>query len=115
MNRQLSLFSTETMGLAGLRYYPEIITQSMEFDVIERIRGLSLVPFRFGAYEGKRRVASFGFKYDYAERRLQEAGEVPEWLAPVIENSRSLWRPEREDKTNPLHGIRRRGRNRMAS
>jgi alkylated DNA repair dioxygenase AlkB len=85
VNRQLPLFPMETMGPAGLRYYPEIVTQSMELDLIERIRGLPLIPFRFGAYEGKRRVASFGFKYDYAERRLQEAGEVPEWLAPVIE------------------------------
>jgi len=41
----------------------------MELDLIERIRGLPLVPFQFGAFEGKRRVASFGFKYDYAERR----------------------------------------------
>jgi alkylated DNA repair dioxygenase AlkB len=85
VNQQLSLFSPATMGPRGLRYYPEIITPSMEFHLIERIRGLPLVPFQFGAYEGKRRVASFGFKYDYAERRLQEAEEVPEWLAPVIE------------------------------
>jgi alkylated DNA repair dioxygenase AlkB len=85
VNKQLSLFSTETVGPAGLRYYPEIITASMEDDLIERIRGLPLVPFQFGAYEGKRRVALFGFKYDYALRRLQEAEEVPEWLAPMIE------------------------------
>jgi hypothetical protein len=30
-------------------------------------------------------VASFGFKYDYTQKRLQEAEEVPEWLAPMIE------------------------------
>jgi alkylated DNA repair dioxygenase AlkB len=84
VNQQLSLFVPETMGPAGLRYYPEIITPSVELDLVERIRGLALAPFQFGAFEGKRRVASFGFKYDYAERRLQEAEEVPEWLAPVI-------------------------------
>jgi alkylated DNA repair dioxygenase AlkB len=56
----------------------------MEFDLIERIRRLPLVPFQFGAFEGKRRVASFGFKYDYAQQRLEEAGEVPEWLVPMI-------------------------------
>src|SRR5260370_14683752 len=61
-----------------------IISALMELDLIERIRGLALLPFQFGAFEGKRRVASFGFKYDYAERRLQEAEEIPEWLAPMI-------------------------------
>jgi alkylated DNA repair dioxygenase AlkB len=85
VNKQFSLFPTETVGPAGLRYHPDIITPSMEHDLIERIRGLPLVPFQFGAYEGKRRVASFGFKYDYTLKRLQEAEEVPEWLAPLIE------------------------------
>src|SRR5258707_14264999 len=56
----------------------------MEFHLIEGIRGLPLQPFQFGAFEGKRRVASFGFKYDYGQQRLQEAEEIPEWLAPMI-------------------------------
>ena len=85
LNQQFSLFPPEAIGPPGLRYYPEIITPSMEFDLIERIRGLRLLPFQFGAFEGKRRVASFGFKYDYGQQRLSEAGEIPEWLAPMIE------------------------------
>jgi alkylated DNA repair dioxygenase AlkB len=84
VNQQFSLFPPEAVGPRGLRYYPEIIAPSMEFDLIERIRRLPLVPFQFGAFEGKRRVASFGFKYDYAQQRLEEAGEVPEWLVPMI-------------------------------
>jgi hypothetical protein len=85
VNQQFSLFSPQAIGPPGLRYYPEIITPSIEFDLIERIRRLPLMPFQFGPFEGKRRVASFGFKYDYAERQLQEAEEVPEWLVPMIE------------------------------
>ena len=41
-------------------------------------------PFQFGAFEGKRRVASFGFRYDYALRKLQEADPIPGWLASII-------------------------------
>ena len=85
MNQQFSLFPPEAIGPPSLRYYPQIITPSMEFHLIERIRGLPLQPFQFGAFEGKRRVASFGFKYDYGQRRLQEAEQIPEWLAPMIE------------------------------
>ena len=75
-----ALFPPEAIGPPGLRYYPEIITPSLELDLIERIRGLALLPFQFGAFEGKRRVASFGFKYDYGQQRLSEAEEIPEWL-----------------------------------
>jgi len=85
LNQQFSLFPPEAIGPPSLRYYPEIITPSMEFDLAERIRRLPLVPFQFGPFEGKRRVASFGFRYDYGERRLQEAEAIPEWLAPMIE------------------------------
>src|SRR5258707_4135804 len=91
-NQQFSLFPPEAIGPPGLRYYPEIITPSMEFDLIERIRGFRLLPFQ-GAFEGKRRVASFGFKYDYGQQRLQEAGEIPEWLAPMIEQVEAVSGP----------------------
>jgi alkylated DNA repair dioxygenase AlkB len=30
-------------------------------------------------------VASFGFRYDYTLRRLQEADPIPPWLTPLIE------------------------------
>jgi alkylated DNA repair dioxygenase AlkB len=85
VNQQFSLFPNETIGPPGLRYYPDVVTAPVERDLIERIRALPLVPFQFGAFEGKRRVASFGYQYDYAQQRLQEAEQVPGWLAPVIE------------------------------
>src|SRR5882724_3679059 len=85
VSRQFSLFPPDAIGPPSLRYYPEIITRSIELDLIERIRGLALLPFQFGAFEGKRRVASFGFKYDYGQQRLQEAEQIPEWLVSMIE------------------------------
>jgi hypothetical protein len=42
-----------------------------EAELICRVGEFPLQPFQFGALEGKRRVASFGFRYDYTERRLQ--------------------------------------------
>lgn len=38
------------------------------------------MPFQFGAFEGKRRVASFGWRYDYSQQKLQEADELPAWI-----------------------------------
>jgi alkylated DNA repair dioxygenase AlkB len=40
--------------------------------------------FQFGQYEGKRRVASFGYSYDCTLRRLTEADPIPDWLGGVV-------------------------------
>jgi alkylated DNA repair dioxygenase AlkB len=81
---QLSLFSDRTTGPEGLRYQPDFIDAATEAELIARLAALPLQPFQFGAYEGKRRVASFGFRYDYGLRRLEEAAPIPGWLTPVI-------------------------------
>ena len=84
LSETLSLFPPEFTGPAGLRYETDFITSDEEADLIGRIRALPLQPFRFGAYEGKRRVLSFGWRYDYSERRLKQADDIPAWLAPFM-------------------------------
>jgi alkylated DNA repair dioxygenase AlkB len=81
---QLALFTDRNDGPEGLRYETEFVSRVSEATLIAGIEGLPLQPFQFGAYEGKRRVASFGFRYDYSERKLREAGPIPSWLAPII-------------------------------
>src|SRR5947207_3278907 len=39
---------------------------------------------QFGAFEGKRYVASFGWRYDYTKHRLEAAAPLPLWLLPLI-------------------------------
>ena len=84
MTEQLALFSQAIGTPEGLRHAPEFITPDAERALIGQIQDLPLQPFQFGAYEGKRRVASFGFSYDYTLRRLQEAEPIPAWLVPLI-------------------------------
>jgi alkylated DNA repair dioxygenase AlkB len=38
-----------------------------------------LQPFLFGEFEGRRRVASFGFRYDYDVRQLQRQPTPSRW------------------------------------
>jgi hypothetical protein len=82
---QLSLFADRLSGPEGLRYAEEFVSPAAEKTLIGHIAALPLQPFQFGRYEGKRRVASFGFRYDYTMRRLEEADPIPEWLGSVIE------------------------------
>jgi alkylated DNA repair dioxygenase AlkB len=81
---QLSLFAERSAGPEGLRHQPDFIDAATEAELAARIETLPLQPFQFGAYEGKRRVASFGFRYDYGLRKLEEADPIPGWLASVI-------------------------------
>lgn len=82
---QLSLFAGPGDRPAGLAYWPEFIPADIEKHLIRMISSLPLRPFQFGAYEGKRRVASFGFHYDYSARRLEPAAPIPGWLGEVAE------------------------------
>ena len=77
-------FLTENHRPEGLRYVADFVSPAVEQKLIAQIAALPLQPFQFGPYEGKRRVASFGFRYDYTLRRLQQADPIPEWLASVI-------------------------------
>jgi alkylated DNA repair dioxygenase AlkB len=93
LSEQLAFFSELSDAPQGLRYAAEFIPPSAEQELIARIAALPLQPFQFGQYEGKRRVASFGFKYDYTLRRLQEAAPIPEWLGPIVEQVQAFGGP----------------------
>jgi hypothetical protein len=49
----------------GLQYQPDFIAP----DLLRRIRSLTLQPFQLGAFEGKRRVVSLGWRYDYSQQK----------------------------------------------
>jgi alkylated DNA repair dioxygenase AlkB len=83
-NEQLALFSFAGTGPPGLRYQSDFILPEEESGLIGRIRALPLAPFQFGAFEGKRRVISFGWRYDYSLQKLERAGDLPAWIEPFI-------------------------------
>lgn len=84
MSEQFSLFADKPLAPEGLRYAAEFISPEVEKQLIAQIAVLPLQPFQFGQYEGKRRVASFGYRYDYTLRRLQQAEPIPPWLQSII-------------------------------
>src|SRR3954454_23807317 len=83
---QLGLFDDPHAGPAGLRYADDFVETAVEQALIGRIAALPLQRFQFGAFEGNRRVASFGYRYDYTLQRLAEAEPIPDWgLARQVE------------------------------
>jgi alkylated DNA repair dioxygenase AlkB len=81
---QLSFFETEETTPDGLIYRQDFVSAKEEDELIARFANLPLAPFQFGAFEGKRRVASFGWKYDYSAQRLTRTVEIPAWIKPLI-------------------------------
>jgi alkylated DNA repair dioxygenase AlkB len=83
---QLALFDKVRPEPEGLRYAADFVSPAIEQELILGIQTLPLQPFQFGDFEGKRRVASFGFRYDYDLRQLKRAGPIPAWLAEIVAN-----------------------------
>jgi alkylated DNA repair dioxygenase AlkB len=82
MSAQLSFLPVDGPEPQGLRYQPDFMTVGEEQELLAQLRALPLVPFQFGVYEGKRRVASFGWRYDFTHHRLEAADALPDWIAP---------------------------------
>jgi alkylated DNA repair dioxygenase AlkB len=84
LSEQFAFFENSSPSPEGLRYASEFVSPATEQELIAHVAALPLQPFQFGQYEGKRRVAWFGFQYDYSSRRLQDADPIPDWLGSII-------------------------------
>jgi alkylated DNA repair dioxygenase AlkB len=67
----------------GFHYAPDVITPDEERALLEHVRRLPLKEFEFHGYVGKRRVLSYGWHYDFGERKLSQAEEIPPFLLPA--------------------------------
>src|SRR5689334_8665057 len=65
---------------AGFRYERDIISADEEAELLGHIRALPFREFEFHGYTGKRRVVSFGWRYDYDARHLNKVDDMPEFL-----------------------------------
>ena len=72
---------------AGFRYIPDVISTADEKSLVQRFEKLPLKPFEFHGYLGKRRIVSFGWRYDYAGRVLRESSAIPVFLLPLRETA----------------------------
>ena len=90
MPHQLSLFGSVRQPPAlpdGFRYAPDVIAPAAEASVIERVRALPFREFEFHGYTGKRRVVSFGWRYDFADHVLHKADDMPPFLLALREDA----------------------------
>lgn len=92
MSDQLAFFETGPALPEGFTYEPGILSEREEQVLLERISKLPFKEFEFHGYTGKRRVVSYGWRYDFAERRLGEADEIPGFLLDLRETAADVAR-----------------------
>lgn len=67
----------------GFRYAPDVISATDQIVAVEQIRALPFKNFDFHGFEGKRRVVSFGWRYDFATESLMSTDPMPDFLLPM--------------------------------
>jgi alkylated DNA repair dioxygenase AlkB len=65
----------------GFAIREDVISRAEEADTVRHFETLPFKPFEFHGYLGKRRVVSFGWRYDYSGRALRESTPIPSFLS----------------------------------
>jgi len=67
----------------GFKYQADVISADEETQLVRQIETLPFKEFEFQGFTGKRRVVSFGWRYDFNHRELQKANDIPTFLLPL--------------------------------
>jgi alkylated DNA repair dioxygenase AlkB len=81
--QQAELFGAEPTLPAGFVFQPEFISPEEERALLEEIARLPLAEAKYKQYMARRRIAYFGFGYDFSANRLGEAPPAPAFLEPL--------------------------------
>jgi alkylated DNA repair dioxygenase AlkB len=84
---QVAMFKANPRLPEGFKYQPEVISADQEAEVVQRLRELPLKEFVFQGFLAKRRTVSFGWHYDFNERALQKADDIPGFLVDLRERA----------------------------
>jgi alkylated DNA repair dioxygenase AlkB len=69
----------------GFTYVENLVSPTEEMRLISELQPLPFKEFEFHGFLGRRRVVSFGWRYDFSGGGLQKAGDIPPFLLPLRE------------------------------
>ena len=73
----LSLFPVEAVYPRRFQYFDDFITKQDEDRLLHEISHPDLHTFNFQGYEAKRKVASFGYDWNFENRTLTKGKDFP--------------------------------------
>jgi alkylated DNA repair dioxygenase AlkB len=87
------LFPVELKLPEGFTYRDNFIDELEEQNLFESIKNVDLHPMMFQGFEAKRKVASFGFDYNFENRSLKKGAPIPhefKWLVSRVAKHTSI-------------------------
>lgn len=90
--RQADLFARAPTMPEGFVYREGAISTAEERSLAEQFAVLPFAPFEFHGFLGRRRVVSYGWRYDYAGRQIRQAAQLPDFLWPLRERAAQIAR-----------------------
>ena len=92
-HEQLALFAEHATPVSpqampdGFRYAPDLIDAAAEARLVAGFADLPFKEFEFHGFLGKRRVVSFGTRYDFNDGTLRKAAPMPALLESLRERA----------------------------
>lgn len=81
---QSDLFGSPASDLPpGLRYEQRLLELRDAEQLVNEIAPLPFREFEFHGFTGKRRVVSYGWKYDFSAQRIEQVAAIPAFLLPL--------------------------------
>jgi alkylated DNA repair dioxygenase AlkB len=90
MRPQSDPFAAERSRPAGFGYRGDVLPPEEEQSLVGRFADLPFKPFEFHGFLGKRRIVSFGWRYDYGAQRVQPSIPMPDFLLPLRERAAAM-------------------------
>ena len=82
-NGDRTLFDVPAQVPDGFIYRQNFISEAEEQELMGEIQKVSLEPFKYYQFTGKRRTASFGWQYEFGASEITAAPEMPPFLLPL--------------------------------
>jgi alkylated DNA repair dioxygenase AlkB len=82
-----ALFDSVPALPAGMKYVTDLISPDEERALVERFAKLPFKAFEFQGFLGKRRVVSFGWRYDFNVMTIEKTQDMPAFLLPLRERA----------------------------
>jgi alkylated DNA repair dioxygenase AlkB len=67
----------------GLVYQPAFLSEAEERELLRTFEPLPFRAFEFQGYTAKRRIADYGWEYDFSSRKATETKPLPNFLLPL--------------------------------
>jgi alkylated DNA repair dioxygenase AlkB len=80
---QQPLFASPSVLADGFRYAEEFLEGREEAQLLELIRKLPFAEAHYREWRARRRIVSFGGRYDFTRNELLSAPPIPEFLHPL--------------------------------